>query len=79
MMTLGTTVLHLCIADFTFTHNFIVCDQLPDTAFILGMDLSKEVFIILCLGQGSSMLHTKEWQILVLYTCHTTEGHNWNC
>ena len=42
MMTLGTMALHLCIADFTFTHNFIVCDQLPDTAFILGMDIQRK-------------------------------------
>ena len=42
MTTLGTMVLHLCIADFTFTHNFIVCDQLPDTAFILGMDIQRK-------------------------------------
>ena len=42
MMTLGTSALHLCIADFTFTHNFIVCNQLPDTAFILGMDIQRK-------------------------------------
>ena len=42
MMTLGSTALHLCIADFTFTHNFIVCNQLPDTAFILGMDIQRK-------------------------------------
>ena len=42
MTTLGSTALHLCIADFTFTHNFIVCNQLPDTAFILGMDIQRK-------------------------------------
>ena len=42
MTILGSTVLHLCIADFTFTHNFIICDQLPDTEFILGMDIQKK-------------------------------------
>ena len=34
MMTLGSTALHLQIADFKFTHNFIICDQLPDTELI---------------------------------------------
>ena len=40
--TLGSTALHLRIADFTFTHNFIVCNQLPDTEFILGMDIQRK-------------------------------------
>ena len=31
MMSLGMTVLHLRIADFKFTHNFFICDRLPDT------------------------------------------------
>ena len=31
MTTLGSTALHLCIADFKFTHNFLICNQLPDT------------------------------------------------
>ena len=30
MTTLGSTALHLQIADFKFTHNFIICNQLPD-------------------------------------------------
>ena len=42
MTTLGSTVLHLRIADFTFTHNFIVCNQLPDTELILGMDIQRK-------------------------------------
>ena len=42
MTTLGSAALHLCIADFTFTHNFIVCNQLPDTELILGMDIQRK-------------------------------------
>ena len=42
MTILGSTALHLCIADFTFTHNFIICNQLPDTEFILGIDIQKK-------------------------------------
>ena len=42
MTTLGSAALHLHIADFTFTHNFIVCDQLPDTELILGMDIQRK-------------------------------------
>ena len=53
MMALGSTALHLQIAEFKFTHNFIICDQLPETELIFG--------IILCLGQGQKMLYTMEW------------------
>ena len=41
-MTLGSTVLHLWIAEFKFTHNFIICDQLPETEFIFGIDIQKK-------------------------------------
>ena len=36
MSALGTTALHLRIAKFKFTHNFIICDQLPETELILA-------------------------------------------
>ena len=42
MTTLGSTALHLCIVDFKFTHNFIICNQLPDTVLIFGIDIQKK-------------------------------------
>ena len=42
MTALGMTVLHLRIADFRFTHNFIICDRLPDTEIIFGIDVQKK-------------------------------------
>ena len=41
MMALGSTALHLQIAEFKFTHNFIICDQLPETELIFGIDIQK--------------------------------------
>ena len=41
-MTLGSTALHLRIAEFKFTHNFIICDQLPDTELISSIDIQKK-------------------------------------
>ena len=35
MIALGSTALHLQIAEFKFMHNFIICDQLPETELIL--------------------------------------------
>ena len=40
--TLGSIALHLHIADFKFMHNFIICNQLPDTELIFGMDIQKK-------------------------------------
>ena len=42
MTTLGSTALHLCIADFKFSHNFIIYNQLPDTELIFGIDIQKK-------------------------------------
>ena len=36
MITLGMTALHLWIANFKYTHNFVICDRLPDTEIILA-------------------------------------------
>ena len=36
MSALGMTALHLRIAEFKFTHNFIICDQLADMELILA-------------------------------------------
>ena len=45
MTTLGMTALHLRIADFKVTHNFIICDRLPDTEIIFGRDIQKKFSI----------------------------------
>ena len=42
MTALGSTTLHLWIAEFKFTHNFIICDQLPETELIFGIDIQKK-------------------------------------
>ena len=42
MTTLGSMALHLWIADFQLMHNFIICNQLPDTELIFGIDIQKK-------------------------------------
>ena len=37
MSAIGATSLHLRIAEFKFTHTFIICDQLPETELILAL------------------------------------------
>ena len=42
MTALGITALHLRIAEFKFTHNFIICNKLPDTEIIFCIDIQKK-------------------------------------
>ena len=42
MTVLGMTALHLSVVDFKFTHDVIICDRLPDTEIILGIDIQKK-------------------------------------
>ena len=42
MTALGATALHLWVAEFKFTHNFIICDQLPEKELIFGIDIHKK-------------------------------------
>ena len=41
----GMTALHLKIADFKITNNFVICNRLPDTEIIFGIDIQKKFCI----------------------------------
>ena len=45
MTALAMTVLHFRIDDFKFTHNFIICNRLPDIEIIFGIDVQKNFSI----------------------------------
>ena len=47
MSTMGTMALHLRIAEFKFTHNFIICDQLPEIELIFGINIQRK-FALSC-------------------------------
>ena len=47
MTALGMTALHLRIADFKFTHNFVICNRLPGTEVIFRIEIQKK-FSISC-------------------------------
>ena len=42
MSAIGTTALHLRIAEFKFTHNIIIYDQLSETELIFGIDIQRK-------------------------------------
>ena len=39
---LGMMALHLRIAEFEFTHNFVICDRLPDTEIIFSIEIQNK-------------------------------------
>ena len=45
MSAIGTMVLHLRITEFKFMHYFIICDQLPETELIFGIDMQRKFSI----------------------------------
>ena len=42
MSAIVTKASHLRIAEVKFTHNFIICDQLPETELIFGIDMQRK-------------------------------------
>ena len=46
MMALAMTALHLRTADSKFTHNFIICNRLPDNEIIFGIDIQKKFSLL---------------------------------
>ena len=39
MSSLGKATLHLCIANFKFSHTLVRCHKLPDTDILFGIDI----------------------------------------
>ena len=77
MTSFGMTALHLRIADFKFTHNFVICNRLPDTKIIVWC--SEEILHFLCMGQREELLHTRRWEMFNICMKLWTGGHNWHC
>ena len=64
MSTLGMTALHLRIAEFKFTHNFIICNWLPDMELIFGIDIQKKFSISYALDKEKNCYIQKEEKFL---------------
>ena len=61
------TALHLRIADFKFTHYFVICNKLPDTELIFGIVVQKKFSISYAWDKEEILLYTKKWKILTIY------------
>ena len=65
MRALGMTALHLRIAEFKFTHNFIICNKLPDTELISGIDIPKRFSISYTWDKEKNCYIQKEGKVLI--------------
>ena len=64
MTALGMTVLHLGIADFKFTHTFVICNRSPDTEIIFGIDVQKKFSISYAWDKAKNCYIQKEGEFL---------------
>ena len=77
MMTLGSTALHLQIAEFKFTYTFIICDQLPDTELIFGIDIQRKFSISYAWDKDKNCYIQQNGKFLAFthaITCRATIG-----
>ena len=65
MSAIGTTALHLRIAEFKFTHNFIICDKLPGTELIFGIDIQIKFSLSYMWDKERNCYIQKEGKFLV--------------
>ena len=61
MSALGATALHLKIANFKFTHNFIIYNQLPETELIFGINIQRKFSLSYAWDKETKLLHIKRW------------------
>ena len=67
MMALGSTALQLRIAEFKFTHNIIICDQLPETELILASTYKRSSHYLM-LGTKRKIATYREMVKFLVYT-----------
>ena len=65
MSAIGTMALHLRIAEFKFTHNFIICDQLPETELIFGIYMQRKFSLSYTWDKEGNCYIQKEGKFLV--------------
>ena len=65
MSAIETTALHLRITEFKFTHTFIICDQLPETELILGIDMQRKFSLSYMWDKERNCYMQKEGKFLV--------------
>ena len=71
MMALGSTALRLQIAEFKFTDNFIICNQLPETELTFGIDIQKKFSLSYAWDKDKNCYIQQNGKFLVYaYSCN---------
>ena len=65
MSAIGTVTLHLRIVEFKFMHNFIICDQLPETELIFGIDIQRKFSLSYAWNKERNSCLQREGKFLV--------------
>ena len=76
MRALGSTALHLRIAEFKFTHNFIFCDQLPETELIFDIDMQKKFSLSYAWDKDKNCYIPQNGKFLVYTHSNTRHSNN---
>ena len=62
--------MHLRITKFKFTHNFIICDGLPETELIFGIDTQRKFSLTYAWDKERNCYIQKDGKFLVYtYAC----------
>ena len=64
MPAIGMTALHLRIAEFKFKHNFIICNQLPETELNFGIGIQRKFSISYAWDKKKTVIIQKEGKFL---------------
>ena len=75
MSSMGKETLKLWIADFKFSHNFVICDKLPEADFLFGIDLQKWYSLSYCWDSDRHLFIQREASFLT-YTRNKEDLHN---
>ena len=75
MTTLVITTPQLWTADFKFSHNFIICDRLPDTEILFCIDVQKKFALSYAWDQEKNSYIQKEGRFLT-YTRNCEQKAN---
>ena len=64
MTALGMRALHLRIVEFKFTHNFVICNRLPDMEIIFGIDIQKKFSLSYTWDKGKNCYIQRDGKFL---------------
>ena len=72
---LGKATLHLHIANFKFSHTFVICDKLPDTDVLFGIDIEKRYYLSYSWDSDKQLFIQREGSFFT-YTRKCEQQHN---